>query len=159
MNKTQALLVAIIVVVVILFVLYLKTLHATPSPSPAPTSPTFPQVLIQQVTSTNGGSVVFPVLSDNFVVTVEIPSQSGLFSISPSPSPSPIFVQAWFNTHNDTLIHNDSLVVFPAPVNINQTTPIIYSDVLAQQSIPFHGYAYLVVNVSGPCTIRMSFSI
>jgi len=159
MNKTQALLVAIIVVVVILFVLYLKTLHATPSPSPAPTSPTFPQVLIQQVTSTNGGSVVFPVLSDNFVVTVEIPSQSGLVSISPSPSPSPIFVQAWFNTHNDTLIHNDSLVVFPAPVNINQTTPIIYSDVLAQQSIPFHGYAYLVVNVSGPCTIRMSFSI
>ena len=159
MNKTQALLVAIIVVVVILFVLYLKALHATPSPSPAPTSPTFPQVLIQQVTSTNGGSVVFPVLSDNFVVTVEIPSQSGLVSISPSPSPSPIFVQAWFNTHNDTLIHNDSLVVFPAPVNINQTTPIIYSDVLAQQSIPFHGYAYLVVNVSGPCTIRMSFSI
>lgn len=159
MNKTQALLVAIIVVVVILFVLYLKTLHATPSPAPTSPQPTFPQVLIQQVTSTNGGSVVFPVLSDNFVVTVEIPSQSGLVSISPSPSPSPIFVQAWFNTHNDTLIHNDSLVVFPAPVNINQTTPIIYSDVLAQQSIPFHGYAYLVVNVSGPCTIRMSFSI
>jgi len=155
MNKTQALLVAIIIVVVILFIVYLKTLHATPSP----TSPTFPQVLIQQVTSTNGGFVVFPVLSDNFVVTVEIPSQSGLVSISPSPSPSPIFVQAWFNTHNDTLIHNDSLVVFPAPVNINQTTPIIYSDVLAQQSIPFHGYAYLVVNVSGPCTIRMSFTI
>ena len=133
---------------IILYMLTVRQTTPTSTPTPTPTASPLPvQFPIYQeytVTQSSGGNVVIPLLTDNFVVSVKPVTTTSLM--------------AWFNITNDQYLHNDSLIVIPNLVTITQETPILFSSTLKQQNVPFEGYGYLVISLSAPATIKVSFT-
>lgn len=119
------------------------TPSTTPSPSPTPT-PTQPFVV--NTYSVNNTNVLIPLLSEDFVISIK-------------PLSDQVSVMAWFNIENDVQQHGDSLIVNNNPITITQETPIIYSDVLKSQNVPYNGYPYLVIAVAGFAEIKASFYV
>jgi len=117
----------------------------TPYPSYTPTpTPTNPFIVnTYTVTNTN---VLIPLLSENFVISIK-------------PFSDQVSVMAWFNIENDIKQHGDSLILNSDPITITQETPIIYSDVLRTQNVPYEGYPYLVIAVAGSAEIKASFFV
>ena len=136
------------VALVILYILTMRQATSSPTPTPTPTASPLPvQFPIYQqytVAQSSGGNVVIPLLTDNFVVSVKPVTTTSLM--------------AWFNITNDQYIHDDSLIIIPNLVTITQETPILFSSTLKQQNVPFEGYGYLVLSLSAPATIKVSFT-
>jgi len=122
-----------------------STPPTTPYPSYTPTpTPTNPFIVnTYTVTNTN---VLIPLLSENFVISIK-------------PFSDQVSVMAWFNIENDIKQHGDSLILNSDPITITQETPIIYSDVLRTQNVPYEGYPYLVIAVAGSAEIKASFFV
>jgi len=120
-----------------------STPPTTPYPSNTPT-PSQPFIVnTYTVTNTN---VLIPLLSEDFVISIK-------------PFSDQVSVMAWFNIENDIKQHGDSLILNNDPITITQETPIIYSDVLKTQNIPYEGYPYLVIAVAGSAEIKASFYV
>ena len=123
------------------------TSSLTPSMSPNPTNtPTPSQSFIVNTYTVTNTNVLIPLLSEDFVISVK-------------PYSDQVSVMAWFNIENDVNQHGDSLVLNSDPITITQETPIIYSDVLKTQNIPYEGYPYLVIAVAGSAEIKASFYV
>ena len=129
---------------VILYMLTVRQTTPTPTPTASPLPVQFPIYQQYTVTQSSGGNVVIPLLTDNFVVSVKPVTTTSLM--------------AWFNITNDQHLHDDSLIVIPNLVTITQETPILFSSTLKQQNVPFEGYGYLVISLSAPATIKVSFT-
>lgn len=136
-----------------------STPPTTPYPSNTPTpsltssmsqnpsnTPTPSQSFIVSTYTVTNTNVLIPLLSEDFVISIK-------------PFSDQVSVMAWFNIENDIKQHGDSLILNNDPITITQETPIIYSDVLKTQNIPYEGYPYLVIAVAGSAEIKASFYI
>jgi hypothetical protein len=103
------------------------------------------------------GNIMIPLLSENFVVSVKPLGTATSSATSATSSPPSVSISTWFNIENDTKLHNDSLIINETPVTITQETPIIFSDVLKQNGVPYQGYPYLIIAADGPLLIKVAF--
>jgi len=148
--------IAIVAILIYLFVIK-KPVTSTSTSS----SPSQQPYVVQTYTLSQAGNILIPLLSENFVVTaeplgLEAAKVLGVTSTTSAPSVS---ISVWFNIENDTKLHNDSLIINETPITITQETPIIFSDVLKQNNVPYHGYPYLVIAADGPLLIKIAFYI
>ena len=133
--------IAIVAILIYLFVIKkpVTSTSTTSSPSQQP-------YVVQTYTLSQAGNILIPLLSENFVVTAE-------------PLGLEVNISAWFNIENDNKLHNDSLMITETLITITQETPIIFSDVLKQNNVPYHGYPYLVIAADRPLLIKIAFYI
>ena len=133
--------IAVVVILIYLFVIKkpVTSTSTTSSPSQQP-------YVVQTYTLSQAGNILIPLLSENFVVTAE-------------PLGLEVNISAWFNIENDNKLHNDSLMITETLITITQETPIIFSDVLKQNNVPYHGYPYLVIAADRPSLIKIAFYI
>jgi len=148
--------IAIVAILIYLFVIKkpVTSTSTTSSPSQQP-------YVVQTYTLSQAGNILIPLLSENFVVTAEplgLEAAKALGVTSTTSAPS-VSISVWFNIENDTKLHNDSLIINETPITITQETPIIFSDVLKQNNVPYHGYPYLVIAADGPLLIKIAFYI
>jgi len=148
--------IAIVAILIYLFVIKkpVTSTSTTSSPSQQP-------YVVQTYTLSQAGNILIPLLSENFVVTAEplgLEAAKALGVTSTTSAPS-VSISVWFNIENDTKLHNDSLIINETPITITQETPIIFSDVLKQNNVPYHGYPYLVIAADGPLLIKVAFYI
>jgi len=146
--------IAIVAILIYLFVIKkpVTSTSTTSSPSQQP-------YVVQTYTLSQAGNILIPLLSENFVVTAEplgLEAAKALGVTSTTSAPS-VSISVWFNIENDTKLHNDSLIINETPITITQETPIIFSDVLKQNNVPYHGYPYLVIAADGPLLIKIAF--
>jgi|SRR5579875_731595 len=148
--------IAIVAILIYLFVIK-KPVTSTSTSSSPPQQP----YVVQTYTLSQAGNILIPLLSENFVVTAEplgLEAAKALGVTSTTSAPS-VSISVWFNIENDTKLHNDSLIINETPITITQETPIIFSDVLKQNNVPYHGYPYLVIAADGPLLIKIAFYI
>ena len=146
--------IAIVAILIYLFVIK-KPVTSTSTSS----SPSQQPYVVQTYTLSQAGNILIPLLSENFVVTAEplgLEAAKALGVTSTTSAPS-VSISVWFNIENDTKLHNDSLIINETPITITQETPIIFSDVLKQNNVPYHGYPYLVIAADGPLLIKVAF--
>ena len=148
--------IAIVAILIYLFVIKkpVTSTSTTSSPSQQP-------YVVQTYTLSQAGNILIPLLSENFVVTAEplgLEAAKALGVTSTTSAPS-VSISVWFNIENDTKLHNDSLIINDTLTTITQKTPIIFSDVLKQNNVPYHGYPYLVIAADGPLLIKVAFYI
>jgi len=151
--------IAIVAILIYLFVIK-KPVTSTSSTSTS-SSPSQQPYVVQTYTLSQAGNILIPLLSENFVVTAEplgLEAAKALGVTSTTSAPS-VSISVWFNIENDTKLHNDSLIINETPITITQETPIIFSDVLKQNNVPYHGYPYLVIAADGPLLIKVAFYI
>jgi len=154
--------IVIVAILIYLFVIRKPTASAYTSPTPSPQaliSPTpSPQpFIVQTYMLSQAGNIMIPLLSENFVVSVEPLGTTASGTTSATTSPPSVSISTWFNIENDTRLHDDSLIINETPVTITQETPIIFSDVLKQNGVPYHGYPYLIIAADGPLLIKVAF--
>ncbi len=154
MEKKDVLIVLLVIALIAVIIYYLirknsaqtSTVVTTTTGTVQPTNQPSFQVVTYQVTPPT--NLKIPLLSEDFVV-----------SIKPLTN-QPVSYQAWFNIENDSNLHEDSLIINENPVTITQETPIIYSDTLSSQGIPYRGYPYLVLAMAGgQAEVKVSFYV
>jgi len=159
-------------IVIVAILIYLFVIRTSPTPSSASPSPSPQQSLsispspspqqsfiVQTYMLSQAGNIMIPLLSENFVVSVKPLGTAASSTTSGSSSPPSVSISTWFNIENDTKLHDDSLIINETPVTITQETPIIFSDVLKQNGVPYHGYPYLIIASDGPLLIKVAFYI
>jgi len=147
----------VVAILIYLFVIRKPTASTSISPSPSPQQQPF---IVQTYMLSQAGNIKIPLLSENFVVSAEplgLVGATVLGVTSVIPSPPSVSISAWFNIENDTKLHDDSLIINETPVTITQETPIIFSDVLKQNGVPYHGYPYLIIAADGPLLVKVAF--
>jgi hypothetical protein len=154
--------IVIVAILIYLFVIRKPTASTSASPTPSPQaliSPTpSPQpFIVQTYMLSQAGNIMIPLLSENFVVSVKPLGTTASGTTSATTSPPSVSISTWFNIENDTKLHNDSLIINETPVTITQETPIIFSDVLKQNGVPYQGYPYLIIAADGPLLIKVAF--
>ncbi len=143
-------------VVVLLVLIYQKIGNAQPTPmtivQQTPSTPT--NVVVQSpsqptyYTSTfvlvSTYSVAIPIISENFVISAEpyVVKQA--------------ILKVWFNLLKTTALRGDSLVITTSTV-LTTLAPLILSEDLKKNNVPFEGYSYLVIQTSAPIKIHVSF--
>ena len=145
----------VVAILIYLFVVRKPTASTSISPSPSSRQP----FIVQTYMLSQAGNIKIPLLSENFVVSAEPLGLAGAtaLGVTSITSPPSVSISAWFNIENDTKLHDDSLIINETPVTITQETPIIFSDVLKQNGVPYHGYPYLIIAADGPLLIKVAF--
>jgi len=149
-----SILLSIVIVAILIYLFVIRKPTASTSASPTPSPQPF---IVQTYMLSQAGNIMIPLLSENFVVSVKPLGTTASSTTSATTSPPSVSISAWFNIENDTKLHDDSLIINETPVTITQETPIIFSDVLKQNGVPYHGYPYLIIAADGPLLIKVAF--
>ena len=144
-------------IVIVAILVYLFVIRTSPTPSPASPTPSPQPFIVQTYMLSQAGNIMIPLLSENFVVSVKPLGTTASGATSATTSPPSVSISTWFNIENDTKLHDDSLIINETPVTITQETPIIFSDVLKQNGVPYQGYPYLIIAADGPLLIKVAF--
>ncbi len=120
-----------------------STLSSIKNKPPVVVQPS-PKHFSTTITLVSTYSTVIPLKSENFV-------------ISASPYIAKYAnVGIWFNVVKTTDLRGDSLVITTS-VLLTTLSPLILSEDLKKNNVPFEGYSYIVIKTSAPITIYASF--